>query len=221
MQALYGMIKRDLLLASRSLSQVINPLLFYFITISLFPLAVGPDTDLLQQIAPAVIWMAALLASLLTLDNLFRSDYEDGSLELILLSPESLTLLALAKILTHWCITGLPVILLTPVAAYMFSLDTRTTLLLMLTLLLGTPILSLIGSITTALTVRIGRGNLLLAILSLPLYVPVLIFSTLAITTYQQGMDISGHLLLLAALLVFAFTLAPLASAAALRISMD
>ncbi len=221
MMVYWGIFKRDFLLAFRSLSQVMNPLLFFLMTIALFPFGIGPGHDTLALIAPGAIWIAALLATLLTLDGLFRTDYEDGTLDLFLLNPEPLPLIVLSKVLAHWMITGLPLILISPLACHLLFLDWESTQLLILTLLLGTPILSLIGSVHMALTVSLGRGNLLLAILTIPFYVPVLIFSTMVIELAKNGLDISGYLQLLAAMLILAITLTPIATALALRVSVE
>ena len=221
MKVLIAIIQRELLLAMRSFSQILNPLLFFLMTIVLFPLGISPETTTLQTIGPGVIWIAALLATLLTLDNLFRSDYEDGALDQLLLNQESLSLVVMAKVFAHWCVTGLPLILISPLMGAMLFLPAETIWLLMLTLLIGTPILSLIGSIHMALTINLGRGNMLLSILTVPFYVPVLIFATMIIELSRGGMDYSGQLQLLVAMLVLSLVLAPLATAMALRISAE
>lgn len=217
----WSIFVRDITLAMRSLNQVFNPLLFFIMTITLFPLGIGPEQTTLQQIAPGIIWVAALLATLLTLDGIFRTDYEDGSLDLFLLNKEPLALIVLSKVLAHWMITGLPLIIISPVAGYLMYQDWQSTLLMMLTLLIGTPVLSLIGSVHMALTVSLGRGNLLLTILTIPFYVPVLIFSTMIIDLASNGLPIAGHLQLMAAMLLLALALAPIATALALRISIE
>ena len=216
-----AIIKRDLSLAMRSINQVLNPLLFFVMTIALFPLGIGPEKSSLELIAPGIIWIAALLATLLTLDAMFRSDYEDGSLDLMLTNQEPLAALVLSKVFVHWLLTGLPVILISPVVCYLLYMDWGSTKLLMITLLIGTPILSLIGSIHMALTVGLGRGNLLLTILTIPFYVPVLIFSTMIIDLAKNQLAISGHIQLMIAFLLLALALAPLATAMALRISNE
>lgn len=221
MNVYWSIIQRDLMLAMRSFNQVLNPLLFFVMTISLFPLGVGPEKATLQLIAPGIIWIAALLATLLTLDAVFRTDYEDGSLDLMLLNQEPLPVIVLSKIFAHWLLTGLPLIIISPITCYLLYMDWASTKLLILTLLIGTPILSLIGSIHMALTVGLGRGNLLLTILTIPFYVPVLIFSTMIIDLANNELPIFGHLQLMVAMLLMALALAPLATAMALRISTE
>ena len=218
--ALKTLLWRDFTLAARNKSEWMNPLLFFVFAAVLFPLGIGPDTVILKQIAPGIIWVVALLAALLSLDTIFRADYEDGSLEQLTLSPYPFAALVLGKIAVHWLLTGLPLILLSPLLATFFHLDFDATLILMQTLLLGTPILSLVGAIGSALTVGLKRGSMLISLLVLPLYVPVLIFGANAVAASTVGLDISGHLMLIAALLALALTLAPLATAAALRASI-
>ncbi len=219
--AFFGVLRRDLRLAFRHRGEVINPLLFFVIVISLFPLGVGPSPETLQTIAPGILWVAALLATLLSLDSLFRSDFEDGSLEQLALSPHPLSVLVLAKIVAHWLVSGLPLVLIAPLLGVLLYLPDAAYNILLQSLLLGTPILSLIGAIGMGLTVGLRRGGSLLSLLVLPLYVPVLIFGALAVHDAALGLPITGHLLLLGALLVFALSLAPLAAAAALRISLS
>jgi heme exporter protein B len=218
--ALKTLFWRDFTLAARNKSEWMNPLLFFVFAAVLFPLGIGPDTVILKQIAPGIIWVVALLAALLSLDTIFRADYEDGSLEQLTLSPYPFAVLVLGKIVVHWLLTGLPLILLSPLLATFFHLDFDATLILMQTLLLGTPVLSLVGAIGSALTVGLKRGSMLISLLVLPLYVPVLIFGANAVAASTAGLDISGHLMLIAALLALALTLAPLATAAALRASI-
>lgn len=218
--ALKILLWRDFTLAARNKSEWLNPLLFFVFAAVLFPLGIGPDTVILKQIAPGIIWVVALLAALLSLDTMFRADYEDGSLEQLTLSPYPFAMLVLAKIVVHWLLTGLPLILLSPLLATFFHLQFDATLILMQTLLLGTPVLSLVGAIGSALTVGLKRGSMLISLLVLPLYVPVLIFGANAVAASTAGLDISGHLMLIAALLALALTLAPLATAAALRASI-
>jgi len=182
---------------------------------------VTSDPETLATMAAGVLWIAALLATLLSLDNLFRSDFDDGSLELIMLSPYPSTLLVLAKVVAHWLVTGLPLLLVTPLLAVLMAVpdDARPTL--WLTLALGTPVLSLVGAIGVALTVGLRRGGALLSLLVLPLYVPVLIFGANAVGASAAGLPVTGQLYMLSALLVLALSLAPVATAAALRISID
>jgi heme exporter protein B len=218
--ALKTLLWRDFTLAARNKSEWLNPLLFFVFAAVLFPLGIGPDTVILKQIAPGIIWVVALLAALLSLDTIFRADFEDGSLEQLTLSPYPFAMLVLGKIVAHWLLTGLPLILLSPLLATFFHLEFAATLILMQTLLLGTPVLSLVGAIGSALTVGLKRGSMLISLLVLPLYVPVLIFGANAVAASTAGLDISGHLMLIAALLALALTLAPLATAAALRASI-
>mgnify|MGYP001134381527 CR=1 FL=1 len=214
-------LKRDLLIAFRRRSEIIHPLIFFVMVISLFPLAIGDDKVLLQKIAPAIIWVTALLATMLSLDNLFRSDFEDGSLEQMTLLKVPLSLLVTAKITAHWLITGLPLILITPLLAVLLYLPGETTWMLLLTLLLGTPTLSLIGAVGIALTVALRQGGVILSLLILPLYIPVLIFATLALQNTVQGFSAEAQLAMMLAILVLAITLAPFAIAAALKVSLN
>jgi heme exporter protein B len=220
-RAFWGVLSRDLKLSFRHRGELANPLLFFVIVISLFPLGVGPAPDILRTLAPGVIWVAALLATLLSLDSLFRSDFEDGALEQLALSPHPLSVLVLAKILAHWLVSGLPLVLIAPLLGVLLYLPEQAQPVLLLSLLLGTPILSLVGAIGMGLTVGLRRGGSLLSLLILPLYVPVLIFGAMAVHDAAFGLPVAGHLLLLGALLVFALSLAPLAAAAALRISLS
>ncbi len=215
-------IQRDLLLGLRNPGRLLNPLLFYGLVALLFPLALGPEHRLLAQAAPGIIWVAALLATLMTLDSLFRGDFNDGSLELLALSPHPFVLLVAAKLFAQWLLTGLPLILLTPVLGMFFSLTGQSIGILLLTLLLGTPTISLIGAIGAALTLNIrgAGGGALLALLVLPLYIPVLIFAAGTIKAAGAGLPVDGQLFFMAALLVLAITLAPAAVAAALKINM-
>ena len=214
-------LKRDLLIAFRRRSEIIHPLIFFVMVISLFPLAIGDDKALLQKIAPAIIWVTALLATMLSLDNLFRSDFEDGSLEQMTLLKSPLSLLVTAKITAHWLITGLPLILITPLLAVLLYVPSETTSMLLLTLLLGTPTLSLIGAVGIALTVGLRQGGVILSLLILPLYIPVLIFATLALQNSAQGFSAEAQLAMMLAILVLAITLAPFAIAAALKVSLN
>ena len=211
---------RDLKLAYRHRSDLANPLLFFLIIVSLFPLAIGPDQATLGRLAPGILWVGALLATLLSLDSLFRSDFEDGALEQIMLSPYPASLLIGARILAHWLVTGLLLLLISPALALMLYLPGKALPTLVWTLALGTPTLSLVGAIGIALTVGLRRGGLLLSLLVLPLYIPVLIVATSAVSGAAAGDPVSGQLYFLAALLVLSLTLAPLAVSAALRISL-
>ncbi|MCH7816835.1 MAG: heme exporter protein CcmB [Proteobacteria bacterium] len=214
-------LKRDLLIAYKRKNDVINPFMFFIIVVSLFPIGISPDGDRLSEIAAGVIWISVLLASMLSMDNLYRSDYEDGSLEQLLLSPHPLYFMVLAKNISHWLVSGLPVVLISPLLAYMLSLPSEAYLTLFVSLLIGTPILSLIGSIAVALTVGLGSRGLILAVITLPMSVPVLIFGTLAVQASLNSVSPTGFLSLMLAMLAGALSLAPLASAAALRISVS
>ena len=213
--------KRDLLIAFRRRSEIVHPLIFFVMVISLFPLAIGDDKVLLQKIAPAIIWVTALLATMLSLDNLFRSDFEDGSLEQMTLLKTPLSMLVTAKIMAHWVITGLPLILITPLLAVLLYMPSESISMLLLTLLLGTPTLSLIGAVGIALTVGLRQGGVILSLLILPLYIPVLIFATLALQNVEQGFSAEAQLAMMLAILVLAITLSPFAIAAALKVSLN
>lgn len=212
-------IRRDLRIKARNVSELLNPLAFYVIAVTLFPLAMGPGSDLLAAAGPGILWVTALLATLLALDSLFRSDHEDGSLEQMVIAPQSLIVIGLAKVTSHWLATGLPLTVFAPVLGYMLALPEDALWAIVFTLLLGTPTLSLVGAIGAALTVGISRGSVLIAIVVLPLYVPVLILGAAAVGTAMQGFSIAGHLYWLAALLTLSLGLAPFGIAAALRIS--
>lgn len=214
------LLARESRLLFRRPAELANPLVFFAIVIALFPLAVGPESQLLQSISPGLVWVAALLAVLLSLDGLFRSDFEDGSLEQWVVSPHPLPLLVLAKVLAHWVFSGLALVLLAPLLGMMLGLPLRTLPVLLLSLLLGTPILSLLGAVGAALTVGLKRGGLLLALLILPLYIPVLILGSGALQAALQGLPAAGHLLWLASLTALAVTLTPFAIAAGLRIGV-
>lgn len=215
------MLQRDLLLAFRHRGELANPLLFFMIVVTLFPLGVSPEEALLKKMAPGVIWIATLLAALFSLEQIFRSDFDDGALEQSALSPQSLSILVLAKIVAHWLVSGLPMLLMAPLLAKLLAMPTPAIIALEWTLLLGTPLLSLIGAIGVALTVGLKRGGVLLSLLILPLYIPVLIFATNATIAAGAGLAIEGQLYFLGAMLVLALTLSPLATAAALRISLS
>ena len=219
--AFLALLKRDLLLAYRHRNELLNPLFFFILVVTLFPLGTTPEKTLLMTMAPGVIWVAALLAAMLSLDTLFRADYEDGTLEQILLSPHPLPVMILAKIISHWLVTGFPMILLAPLLGVFMYLPGEGLGVLMLTLALGTPVLSLVGAIGMALTVGLRRGGMLLSLLVLPLYIPVLIFSANAVDAHLADMVIKGQIYFLSAMLVLAITLAPVATAAALRISLE
>lgn len=219
--AFFAIIRRDLVLALRRRSEVANPLLFFILVITLFPLGIGARPHLLQAIAPGIIWVSALLAAMLSLDSLFRSDFDDGSLEQILLSPHPASVLVLGKIIAHWLVTGLPLLIVAPLLAVLLGLPNHALSVLLLTLLLGTPVLSLIGAIGVALTVGLRRGGMILSLLVLPLYVPVLIFAGNAVEMASSGLPVDAQINILIAILLMALVLAPLPTAAALKMSID
>lgn len=216
-----GVLRRDLLLALRRKSEVLTSLFFFVIVVSLFPLGIGPELNLLRLIAPGVLWVAALLAAMLSLARLFAADHADGTLEQMLLAPAPLGLLVSAKILAHWLVAGLPLVMLAPVLGLQFDLAAEALGILMLSLLIGTPLLSLIGAIGAALTLGVRGGGVLLSLLTLPLYIPALIFGAGAVEAQAAGLGAGGHLSLLAALLVLAVFFAPWATTAALRIALE
>jgi heme exporter protein B len=215
-----ALLARDFRLLWRRRGDALNPVLFALLVISLFPFALGPQPEVLARIAPGVIWVALLLAGLLSLDALFRSDLDDGSLEQLMLAPHPLALLVACKVLVHWLSTAAPLILATPAFGALLYLPSDQLPVLLASLALGTPLLSLIGAVVVALTVGMRRSGMLLALLALPLYVPVLIFGAGSVMAAAQGLPYTGALLLLGAGLVMALVLAPLAAAAALRIAM-
>jgi len=219
--AFWLLFRRDLLLAFRHRGELANPLLFFVIVVSLFPLGITPEVETLRLMAPGLIWVAALLATMLSLDSIFRSDFDDGALEQICLSPHPLAVLVLAKVLAHWVVTGLPLLVLGPLLAVLLSLPAQAMDTLLVTLVLGTPVLSLVGSIGVALTVGLRRGGALLSLLVLPLYVPLLIFASNAVGAAMVGLPVTGQILFIAALLVLSLSLAPVATASALRISLN
>ncbi|MBY0579890.1 MAG: heme exporter protein CcmB [Burkholderiales bacterium] len=214
-------LKRDLLLAMRRKSDVLTTLFFFVIMVSLFPLGVGPEPQLLKAMGPGVLWVAALLASMLSLGRLFAADHGDGTLEQMLLCPESLALIVLAKTAVHWIASELPLVLMAPLLGLQFGLSGDALWVLALSLLLGTPVLSLVGAIGASLTLGLRGGGVLVSLLVLPLYIPVLIFGAGAVDANASGLGAGGHLSLLGALLVLALLATPKAAAAALRISLE
>ncbi|MDD4930314.1 MAG: heme exporter protein CcmB [Gallionella sp.] len=220
-QLLILIVRRDLVLAMRRRADVLTTLIFFVMVVSLFPLGVGPEMDMLRKMAPGVLWVAALLASMLSLGRLFSADYLDGTLEQMLLAPQSLSVLVLGKMISHWMVSGLPLVLMTPVLGLQFDMSVQAIGVLMLSLLLGTPILSMVGAIGAALTLGLRGGGVLLSLLVLPLCIPVLIFGTGAVQAVSGGLSVSSHLSLLGALLVLALAFTPWVTAQALRISME
>ena len=221
MNALLVTLRRDLLLAGRRRGEVVTALFFFVIVVSLFPLGIGPEPALLRRIAPGVLWVAALLATLLGLPRLFVADHADGTLEQLALSPQPFGLLMAGKVAAHWLLSGLPLVLLAPLLGLQFGLDGETLGVLMLALLLGTPLLSLIGAIGAALTLGLRGGGVLLTLLILPLYIPALIFGAGAVEAHSAGLDAGGHFSVLAAMLALAVFFAPWATTAALRIALE
>lgn len=216
-----SLLMRDLRLALRAGTDATVAVLFFVLTVTLFPMAVGPEPNTLARIAAGVIWVAALLASLLSLERLFAADHEDGTLDLLALSPLPLEAVVAAKVLAHWIVTGLPLIVAAPILAVLLNLDREGLAILVATLALGTPTLSLIGSIGAALTLGSRRGGVLISLLILPLFVPVLLFSVLAIDAVLGGFSPRPHLLLLGGMLAAALPLAPVAAAAAVRQALE
>lgn len=216
-----AVLKREIALGLRQKGEVLTPLVFFAMAASLFPLAVGPEPALLLRMAPGVLWVAALLAAMLSLPRMFAADYADGTLEQLALSPLPLPLLALAKVAAHFLLSGLPLVVISPVLGLQFGLDGQSMGILALSLLLGAPSLSLIGAVGAALTLGVRGGGVLLSLLVLPLFIPVLIFGAGAVEADAAGLGIAAHLSLLGALLLGSLVLAPLAIAAALRISLE
>jgi len=214
-------VRRDLVLAMRRRADVLTTLIFFVMVVSLFPLGVGPELNMLRKMAPGVLWVAALLSSMLSLGRLFSADYLDGTLEQMMLAPQSLSMLVLGKMTAHWMVSGLPLVLLAPVLGLQFDMSVQAIGVLMIGLMLGTPILSMLGAIGAALTLRLRGGGVLLSLLVLPLCIPVLIFGTGAVEAVSSGLSIASHLSLLGALLVLALVFTPWVTAQALRISME
>ncbi len=213
--------RRELIMAFRHKGELANPLIFFLMVVVFLPLGIGTEKAVLSQLAPGMIWVIALLATLLSLDGLFRSDFDDGSLEQLLLSPQPLAALVLTKILAHWLVTGIPLVLLTPLLGLMLYLPVEGYFPMMLSLLIGTGSLSLIGSIGAALTVGLRKGGLILSLVVMPLYIPVLIFGASAVNEAVQGFAIGGQLAILGAMMLMALITAPFAVAGALRIGVS
>lgn len=218
---LFTVIRRDLLLAARRRGDWLTSQFFFVMVVSMFPLGIGPDPVTLKMIGPGVVWVSALLASLLSLPRLLAEDYRDGSLEQMLLSPQPPVLLALGKALAHWLIYGIPLLIISPILGVQFALPAEAILILVLSLLIGTPILSLLGSVGAALTLGLRGSGVLLTLLILPLYVPVLIFGAGAVDATLAGTGAETHLSLLGAILVLSLMVAPWIAAAALKLSVE
>ena len=221
MSAFWTLVGRDLRLALRRRADAVLVVLFFVLVAAIFPFGVGPEPNLLARMAPGVIWVAALLAVLLSLERLFLADYEDGALELLILSPLPLELVVLGKALAHWLTTGLPLIAAAPLIALLYNMDSAGLAMLILAMALGSPSLSLIGAVGAALTLGARRGGVLIPLLVLPLNVPVLIFGVGAIDAALAGLGARPHLLILGAILLVSLAVAPLAGAAALRQAME
>ena len=221
MSALWNAARRDLLLAARRRSEVVTALFFFVVVVTLFPLGIGPEPELLRRIAPGVLWVAALLATLLGLPRLFAADHADGTLEQMALSPQSFVLLIAGKIAAHWLLCGLPLVLMAPLLGLQFDLDTGTLQVLVIALLIGTPVLSLIGAVGAALTLGVRGGGALLALLVLPLFIPTLVFGAGAVEAHAAGLGAGPQLSILGALLVITVFFAPWAATVALRIALE
>ena len=221
MNALWIAARRDLLLAARRRSEVVTALFFFVVVVTLFPLGIGPEPELLRRIAPGVIWVAALLATLLGLPRLFAADHADGTLEQMMLSPQSFTLLVAGKIAAHWLLCGLPLVLIAPLLGLQFDLDASTLRVMLVALLIGTPVLSLIGAVGAALTLGVRGGGALLALLVLPLFIPTLIFGAGAVEAHAAGLGVGPQLSILGALLAITVFFAPWAATVALRIAIE
>ena len=216
-----ALLARDLRLAARRRVDVLLPIAFFVVAASLFPLGIGPEPDTLRRIAPGIVWVCALLATLLSVHALYAADLDDGSLDQLLLAAGSPLPVALAKALAHWLLTGLPLTIAAPLFGLLFAIDSRSVLALAASLLLGTPILSLLGNLGAALTLGVRRGGVLLILLIVQLCIPTLIFGSGAVVAIDSGLSARGHLSLLGALLILTVLLAPIATAAALRIATE
>ncbi len=218
---LLAIARRDLLLARRRRMEILLPLGFFVVAAGLFPLGIGPEPQMLRQIAPGVVWVCALLAAMLSVTQIFASDHQDGSLEQMLRSPQPLVMLILGKVLAHWVTTGLPLVLCAPLIGVMFDMSAPAIATLTLTLLIGAPILSLLGALGAALTLGVRSGAALVFLLVLPLTIPTLIFGTGAVGAVDAGLSAQAHFSMLGALLILTTLGAPVATAAALRIALD
>ena len=217
-----AIVGRDITLAMRRRTDVLTTLFFFIIVVSLFPLGVGSEKETLRQLGPGVVWVAALLASMLALERLFEGDFRDGTLEQMLLTPQPLTILVIGKVFSHWLLTGLPLVLIAPLIGMQYHLPEQTQLVMMASLAVGTPVLSLVGAIGAALTLGLRGGGILLSLLVLPLYIPVLVYGAGAVTVSMIDMaDVQPYFSLLGAFMVLALVFSPLAAAAALRISVE
>lgn len=216
-----AVVRRDLKLALRQKSDVLNTVFFFIVVVTLVPLGIGPDQQLLRMIAPGVVWVAALLAALLSLPRLFANDYADGTLEQMLLSGEPLTVIVIAKVFAHWLTTGIPLTLISGLFALMFDLQADVALVMMSSLFIGTPVLSLVGSVGAALTLGLRGGSVLTSLLVLPLYIPVLIFGAGAAEAVAVGINSAAYFFIVGALTLFSLVVMSVATSAALRFASD
>ena len=221
MNAFLAILRRDLRVAMKRKVEVLSGLFFYLVVATLFPLAIGSDLDILRKIAPGILWVGALLSSMLTLGRLFEADWQDGTLEQLVLTPHNLSLLVLAKILAHWLLCSLPLVLMSSILGFMFDLPLDYAWVMMATLLLGTPILSCLGAIASALTLGLRGGGVLISLLVLPLYVPVLVFGTGAVESLAAGLGVQAYFSILLAILLPALFFSPWACAQALRVALE
>jgi len=221
MNAFLAILRRDLRVAMKRKVEVLSGLFFYLVVATLFPLAIGSDLDILRKIAPGILWVGALLSSMLTLGRLFEADWQDGTLEQLVLTPHNLSLLVLAKILAHWLLCSLPLVLMSSILGLMFDLPLDYAWVMMATLLLGTPILSCLGAIASALTLGLRGGGVLISLLVLPLYVPVLVFGTGAVESVAAGLGVQAYFSILLAILLPALFFSPWACAQALRVALE
>ncbi|MCY7294404.1 heme exporter protein CcmB [Alteromonas sp. a30] len=221
MSVFWSVFKRDWLLAFRQNAEFLQPVLFCLLVVTMFPLGIGPSPQTLQKVGPGIIWVAALLSSLLALEKLFKQDFLDGSLEQLVLTPASLPMLAIAKVLVHWLVSSLPLLLLSPLLALFLNLTWDMYWALLLTLLIGTPLMSLIGAIAVALTAGLNKGGTLLGLLLLPVYIPLLIFATSAVESASLNIPFVGQLAIIGAMLLFAIALTPFAVAYAIKVSQN
>ncbi len=221
MSAFLAILRRDLRVAMKRKVEVLSGLFFYLVVATLFPLAIGSDLDILRKIAPGILWVGALLSSMLTLGRLFEADWQDGTLEQLVLTPQNLSLLVLAKILAHWLLCSLPLVLMSSILGLMFDLPLDYAWVMMATLLLGTPILSCLGAIASALTLGLRGGGVLISLLVLPLYVPVLVFGTGAVESLAAGLGVQAYFSILLAMLLPALFFSPWACAQALKVALE
>ncbi|GAC33458.1 heme exporter protein CcmB [Paraglaciecola polaris] len=219
--SLTAILRRDLALAYRQRSELMQPMMFFILVISLFPLGIGPNPEILQKVGPGVIWVAAILSSLLGMERLFKDDYNDGSLEQVMLSSTPLPMVVLVKVFAHWLTSIVPLLLLSPLLALFLNLTQEMYWALLLTLLLGTPLLSLVGAIAVGLTLSLNRGGVLLALLLLPVFIPLLIFATAAVEAASLQLPYNAQLAIIGAMLLISLAMAPFAIAYALRVSQN